>query len=171
MTDDMDATGPEYAKALSHPTRHRLLLELNEDGATISQLANRLTTNKGNIVHHLNVLIRAGLVRRGRTRTVRGGTEQYYVRAAKRIRFDLMPDSLVAMMSNLTEELAGDQHALFNHRVLRLTSRQADALAAHLDAIVNNLEPASDRDQRYGVIVSVFRHGRNPHGRLAREPS
>jgi DNA-binding transcriptional ArsR family regulator len=163
MTDMMDASGPEYAKAMSHPTRHRLLYELDEDGATISQLANRLSINKGNVVHHLNVLVRAGLVRRGLTRTVRGGTEQYYVRAATRIRFDLLPDSLAAMMSNLTEELAGDQHALFNHRVLRLTSRQAEALAAHLDAIVNNVEPANDRYQRYGVVVSVYRHGHNPH--------
>lgn len=159
----MDATGPEYAKAMSHPTRHRLLLELGEDGATISQLANRLTTNKGNIAHHVAVLVQAGLARRGPTRTVRGGTEQYFVRAAKQIRFEQLPDALAAMMNNLTEELAGDQHALLNHRVLRLTRQQAAALAAHLDAIVNNLEPAGARERRYGVVVSLYRHGRQPH--------
>ncbi len=163
MTDVLDATGPRYAKAMSHPARHRLLFELGDDGATISQLANRLATNKGNVAHHLNVLAQAGLVRRGRTRTVRGGTEQYFVRAARRFRFDQLPDALAAMMSNLTEELAGDRNALFNHRVLRLTARQASALAAHLDAVVNDLEPAGDRERRYGVVVSVYRHGRNPH--------
>lgn len=163
MTDLLDATGPAYARAMGHPTRHRLLLELGENGATISQLANRLTTNKGNVAHHLNVLVQAGLVHRGPTRTVRGGTEQYFVRAAKRFRFARAPDALAAMMSNLTEELAADQQALLNHRVLRLTPRQAAALAAHLDAIVNNLEPAGDRERRYGVVVGVYRHGRSPH--------
>lgn len=112
----MHATGPKHAKAMAHPTRHRLLHELNEGGATISQLANRLTTNKGNVAHHLNVLVQAGLVRRGPTRTVRGGTEQYFIRAATRIRFEQQPDTLAAMMTNLTDELAGDQQALFNHR-------------------------------------------------------
>ena len=160
MTDLMDATGPAYAKAMGHPTRHRLLLELTDGGATISQLANRLTTNKGNVAHHLSVLVQAGLVRRGPTRTVRGGTEQYFVRAARRFRFDHTPDALSAMMTNLTEELAADPDALLNHRVLRLTRRQAAGLAAHLDAIVAELEPAGDREARYGVVVSVFRHGR-----------
>src|SRR3954451_1356722 len=144
---------------MSHPTRHRLLVELGEDGATVSQLANRLMTNKGNVAHHLKVLVDAGLVRRGRTRTVRGGTEQYFVRAARRFRFEQAPDALAAMMTNLAVELAGDQQALLNHRVLRLTRRQAGALAAHLDAIVSKLEPAGDRERRYGVVVSVYRHG------------
>jgi predicted ArsR family transcriptional regulator len=165
MTDLLDARGPAFARAMAHPTRHRLLLELGEDGATISQLANRLRTNKGNVAHHLKVLVQTGLVHRGPTRTVRGGTEQYYVRAAKRMRFDQAPDALVAMMSNLTEELAADKQALLNHRVLRLTRRQAIALAAHLDALVTNLEPAGDRDARYGVVVSLYRHGRNPRPR------
>jgi DNA-binding transcriptional ArsR family regulator len=161
VTDLVDATGPVYAKALAHPTRHRLLLELGDGGATISQLANRLTTNKGNVAHHLNVLVQAGLVRRGPTRTVRGGTEQYFVRAARRFEFEQAPDALAAMMSNLTDELAADQQALLNHRVLRLTRRQAAALAAHLEAVVDDLEPAGEREARYGVIVSVYRHGRS----------
>lgn len=159
----MDATGPEYARAMGHPTRHRLLHELSEGGATISQLAHRLTTNKGNVSYHLGVLVDSGLVRRGSTRTVRGGTEQYFERAARRIRFEQLPESVSAMMSNLAGELAGDPAALFNHRVLRLTARQVAALAAHLEAMVNNLEPADDREQRHGVVVSVYRHGRNPY--------
>jgi predicted ArsR family transcriptional regulator len=162
----MDATGPGYAKAMAHPTRHRLLLELGQDGATISQLANRLAINKGNVAHHLNVLVQVGLVRRGRTRTVRGGTEQYFVRAARRFKFEQAPDALAAMMDNLTVELAGDKQALLDHRVLRLTRRQAAALAVHLDAVVNNLVPAGERERRYGVLVSVYRYGRNQREQL-----
>jgi DNA-binding transcriptional ArsR family regulator len=157
----LDATGPVQARALGHPTRHRLLLELGENGATVSQLAHRLMINKGNVAHHLAVLVEAGLVRKGPTRTVRGGTEQYYVRAAGRVKFEGGPDNvaLSAMMTNLTSELAGDDRALLNHRILRLTERQATALASHLDTIVHSLEPAGPREQRYGIVVSVYRHG------------
>lgn len=152
-----DTTGPAYIKAMSHPMRQRLLLELGQDGATISQLANRLTTNKGNVAHHLKVLLDAGLIRRGRSRTVRGGTEQYFVRVARRYRFEDHPDTIAAMLSNLGADLAADDKALINHRFIRLTRAQAAALAAHLDAIVNDLEPADVREPRYGVLVSVHR--------------
>ncbi|MGW6278402.1 ArsR/SmtB family transcription factor [Kribbella sp. NPDC055071] len=157
----LDATNPVQARALSHPTRHRLLLELGESAATVSQLANRLMINKGNVAHHLAVLVAAGLIHKGPTRTVRGGTEQYYVRPARRIKFEGGPDNaaLFAMMSNLTSEIAGDPQALLNHRILRLTARQAAALAAHLDTIVNQLEPANPREHRYGVAVTVYQHG------------
>jgi DNA-binding transcriptional ArsR family regulator len=158
----LDATDPIRARALGHPTRHRLLLELGESGATVSQLAHRLMINKGNVAHHLAVLVDAGLVGKGPTRTVRGGTEQYYVRAATRIRFEGGPDNvaLMAMMSNLADAIARDERALLNHRTLRLTARQAAALAARLDQLVHELEPAGEREQRYGVVVSVYRHGR-----------
>lgn len=158
----LDATDPVRARALAHPTRHRLLLELGDGAATVSQLAHRLMINKGNVAHHLAVLVQAGLVSKGETRTVRGGTEQYYIRPARRITFEGGPDdvTLTAMMSNLTREIAGDDRALLNHRVLRLTGRQAAALAAQLDQIVHELEPAGPREQRYGVVVSVYRHGR-----------
>src|SRR5690348_13344454 len=101
-----DATGAKHARALSHPTRHRLLLELGEGAATVSQLTNRLMINKGNVAHHLAVLVEAGLVTKGPTRTVRGGTEQYYVRPARAIKFESGPDNstLFAMMSNLANE-------------------------------------------------------------------
>lgn len=157
-----DATGAAHARALSHPTRHRLLLELGEGEATVSQLTNRLMINKGNVAHHLAVLVEAGLVRKGQTRTVRGGTEQYYVRPAQAIKFEGGPDNatLFAMMSNLANEIAGDKEALLNHRTLRLTERQAAALSTHLDTVVHGLEPASPREQRFGVVVSVYRHGR-----------
>ena len=86
-TDDLlDVTETDQLRALGHPARMRLLLSVGADGATVSQLATRLGTNKGNVAHHLAVLERAGLVRRGRTRTVRGGTEQYFERVARRLR-------------------------------------------------------------------------------------
>lgn len=157
IIDELDVSGPQYAKAMGHPARHRLLVELGHDGATISQLANRMQSNKGSISYHLNVLVQASLARRDRTRTVRGGTEQYFVRTARRYRFEDSPDALAAMMSNLNGELAADSDALINYRVLRLTRTQAAALAIHLDSIVNDLQQAGEREPQHGVVVSVYR--------------
>lgn len=153
----IDASDPASIRALSHPTRHRLLAALGDQPATVSQLANRLKINKGSVAHHLGVLAEAGLVAKGPTRTVRGGTEQYYIRQHHRI--DVTgPQPTQAMLSNLIAAIASDDSGMLNHRLLRLTARQAKALADHLDALVNNLEPAPEPEQRYGVVVGVYRH-------------
>ena len=158
MTDDLDATSPAQMRALAHPMRHRILLALGEDDATISQLSHRLRTHKGNVAHHLRVLVDAGLVKRGRTRTVRGGTEQYFVRAARRMRFGAGDDGAAtrAMLATIADELSADEDHLLNRRRLRLTARQAAALAEHLDRLVNELEPASGRERHYSVLVGLW---------------
>ena len=46
-TDLLDARNVRQARALARTMRHRLLQEVGADGATISQLANRIRTNKG----------------------------------------------------------------------------------------------------------------------------
>ncbi|WP_229669713.1 ArsR/SmtB family transcription factor [Microlunatus endophyticus] len=153
----IDTSDPASMRALSHPTRHRLLAALGDGQATISQLTNRLAINKGNVAHHLGVLVDAGLVRKGPTRTVRGGTEQYYLRAHSRL--DVTGDEPArAMLDNLTAQILADASARLNHRVLRLTARQAIALADHLDSVVHHLAPAPEREERYGVLVGVYRH-------------
>ena len=81
--DELTISAPEQYRALGHPLRHRLIFALGQRPATISQLAG---SNKGNIAHHLKVLREAGLVTVVETRQVRGGTEQYYQRTARKIR-------------------------------------------------------------------------------------
>src|SRR5262245_24267819 len=83
----LDIAEPEHFKALSPPVRHRLLFELRDKAATISQLAAGLDLRKGTVAHHLKVLAEAGMVRVVSTRQVRGGTEQYYRRTAERFRY------------------------------------------------------------------------------------
>jgi DNA-binding transcriptional ArsR family regulator len=155
----LDATSPAQLGALSHPTRHLILRELGPGAATISQLTRRLGVNKGNVAHHLAVLAEAGLVRKDRTRTVRGGTEQYWSRTAERIRFLAGDDGTAtqAMLTSVTAEIGTDEAHLLNHRVLRLTEQQARALTRHLESVVDGLTTAADREQQYGVLVSVYR--------------
>lgn len=158
LVDDLDAGSPARLRALSHPLRHRILAALRRDGATISQLSHRLRTNKGNVAHHLGVLVAAGLARKGRTRTVRGGTEQYYVSVGRRVRFGGGRDGapVRAMLATVADEIPPDDH-LLNLRRLRLTADQAAALGEHLEQVINDLRPAGPRELEHGVIVGVWR--------------
>lgn len=158
LADVIDATRPDQLRALSHPLRNRILTSLDRDGATISQLANRLRTNKGNVAHHLGVLVSAGLVRKGRTRTVRGGTEQYFLPVGRRVRFGTGPDGapIRAMLATVADEIPPDDH-LLNLRHLRLTANQAAALSDHLEKLITDLRPAGPRELEHGVIVGVWR--------------
>src|SRR4051794_41792773 len=83
IVDHLEVSSAAQFKALGHPLRHRLLFALGQEAATISQLATSLGTAKGNGAHHLGVLRDAGMVRIVETRQGRGGTGQYYRRAAK----------------------------------------------------------------------------------------
>ena len=161
-TDVLETTTPEQLKALAHPLRNRILFGLG-DGATVSQLSTRLGTNKGNVAHHLAVLERAGLVRRAHTRQVRGGTEQYFTRVARRLRTPPGTGHTAALLQAVAEEVdRSPTESLLNLRRVRLTRAQARALAQHLERLVDELPDAGPTEPTHGVLVSVFQSGRAP---------
>ncbi|MFD0330844.1 ArsR/SmtB family transcription factor [Streptacidiphilus monticola] len=104
--DVLALTSPEQFAALAHPLRQRLLFALSAGAATISRLAARLEVAKGSVAHHLKVLRDAGLVAVVETRTVRGGTEQYYGRTAKRLLIDApAPEGTAALFTAVAQEV------------------------------------------------------------------
>lgn len=153
-----NVTTPNHFKALAHPLRHRLMFALGEP-ATLSQLARNLNARKGTIAHHLKVLQDAGMVRIVETRTVRGGTEQYYQRTAAKI--DIAPEaaeSTVASLAAVAAEInAAADEPLLLLRHIRLTPERAGQLRALLESAVEDLEPAGDDDPRFGVAVTMYR--------------
>ncbi|RKF25666.1 ArsR/SmtB family transcription factor [Micromonospora globbae] len=160
----LEVTTPEQFKALGHPFRQRLLFALGQRPATISQLAGALGSAKGNVAHHLKVLREAGMVRVAHTRPVRGGTEQYYQRSARRIR--VAPGHVgatAAMLGAVAEEIAAaPDEPLLQLRHLRLTRAQAERLGAALSELVDGAEDAGDDEPRYGVLVSLYRQATPP---------
>ncbi|QCW50396.1 helix-turn-helix transcriptional regulator [Nocardioides dongxiaopingii] len=158
MTEPIETTNATQLSAFAHPMRHRIWREVPPDGITVSQLTHRLATNKGNVAHHVKVLVAAGLLAPAHTRTVRGGTEQYYVRTARRLRLAGGSRAATrAMFYSIAEEVEAAPDPMINHRTIRLTRPQADAVAKHLDRVVNELEPAGEREATYSVLVSVYR--------------
>ena len=157
MTAPIPTATDAQLRAFAHPMRHRIWREVGTDGATVSQLTNRLGTNKGNVAHHVKVLVAAGLLAPSHTRTVRGGTERYYVTTVPRLRLPDGTDATRAMFATIAEEVDAARDPLVNHRTVRLTRVQAEALTRHLERVVQDLEHAGEREASYGVLVGVYR--------------
>lgn len=151
-------TSAEQYRALGHPLRHRLLFALGQHPATISQLAVALGSHKGNIGHHLKVLREAGLVAVTETRQVRGGTEQYYQRTARRLDFPGEPAAHTGvMLQAVAGELASAAaEPLLVLRNIRLTADQAAQLASTLGELAHGLEDAGDGAPRYGLLIGLY---------------
>ena len=150
-------------KALGHPLRHRLLLALGQGEATISQLAAALGSNKGNIAHHLKVLTAAGLVSPAGTRQVRGGTERYYQRSARRLEYDDEATTVVAFRALAAEIAAAEPDPLLVLRSVRLTPGHARQVQEALAAIAE-LDDDGGGQPRYGLIVGLYQPRPLPPG-------
>ncbi len=160
--DDVTAvTTPEQFKALGHPARHRLLFALGQDQATISQLAATLGSNKGNVAHHLNVLLSAGLVEPAGSRTVRGGTEQYYRRASRGLKYDDAVTTEVAFRALAAEIAAAQPEPFLTLRTLRLTPEHAAQLTATLRDLADRAEDGPAQP-RYGLLLGLYQPARQP---------
>lgn len=149
-------SSPAQFKALGHPMRHRLLFALGRENATISQLAARLGSNKGNIAHHLKVLVDAGLVQPTGTRTVRGGTEQYYQRAFRGLAFDDARTTETAFQALAAEIATAHPDPFLILRSLRLTPEHADELTSTLRDLAERVDDGSDQP-RYGLLLGLYR--------------
>ena len=148
-------TTPEQFKALGHPMRHRLLFTLGQGEATISQLAVALGSNKGNVAHHLNVLVGAGLVQPAGTRTVRGGTEQYYRPAFRALKYDDIATTAAAFSALAAEVAAAEPEPFLILRTLRLTPEHAAQLTATLRDLADQTNDGSDQP-RYGLLLGLY---------------
>jgi DNA-binding transcriptional ArsR family regulator len=149
-------TTPEQFKALGHPMRHRILFTLGQGEATISQLAVTLGSNKGNVSHHLNVLARAGLVEPAGTRTVRGGTEQYYQRTFRMLNYDDAATTEAAFRALAAEIAVAEPDPFVQLRGLRLSPEHAEQITATLRDLA---EQAGDGDDYplYGLLLGLYR--------------
>ena len=143
-------------KALGHPMRHRLLAALAEAEATISQLAVKLDSSKGNVQYHLRVLIDASLVDPAGTRQVRGGTEQYYRRAM----VGPYASDAAAARAEPGALAAADPGAFLVLRTLRLTAGNAERLTAVLRDLASR--PDDGDGQPYSLLLGLHQPDRTP---------
>ncbi|MFD4764379.1 ArsR/SmtB family transcription factor [Streptomyces sp. NPDC058439] len=158
--DVQEIGSPEQFTALAHPLRQRLLFALGHRPATISQLAVQLDAKKGNVAHHLKVLREAGLVHVAETRQVRGGTEQYYQRTARRmVVAEPQAAGTAAMLAAVAQELdRSPAETYLTLRHLRLSPAKARELGETLARLVNQIEDDAEDQPVFGMLVTLYQH-------------
>ena len=140
---------------------------LRERAASITELAEVLSSPKGTVGHHVKVLEQAGLIRVVRTRKVRALTEKYYGRVAKLfvLRSDeALPEELGSLASMMLQQAADealasrtekDQSALLH---VRLTEKDLVRFQKRLNRLVADFQRADDPGgDTYALALALFR--------------
>jgi DNA-binding transcriptional ArsR family regulator len=164
-------TTPEQFKAISHPTRSRILGIIQQQPATAFQIADRLGKPPGTIGHHLQRLEAAGLAQVVARRLVRGIVAKYYTRTARIFKYDL-PSEVVGdsypsleIVTHAREELADSLAAAGKDNPLpvgfphaRLSPERLRAYDERLNALIDDFlaEPADPNGQVYGLCGALF---------------
>jgi DNA-binding transcriptional ArsR family regulator len=165
-------TTAEQFKAITEPTRSRILGIIQNEPATAKQLADRLHVPHGAIGHHLQVLEAAGLAQVVAKRLVRGIVAKYYARTARIFTYDLSPDvtggrspslDIVTSAANEFAETVAEggadcrsQSVSFPHA--RLTPERVRAYQERFDALLEELlrEPPDPQGEVYGCLFALF---------------
>ena len=103
-------TAPEQLRALADPLRARLLELVLERAATVTEMAQAVDRPKSTVAYHVNLLVRAGLLRVVRTRRVRAIDERFYGRVARTLYIGVLSrpedEQVVAAINGLAEAAA-----------------------------------------------------------------
>ena len=181
LTDDIPVEMPDLPprlvidnvkqfKAISDPTRLRILGIIQNQPATAKQIADRLGATPGAIGHHLHVLEVTGLAKVVARRLTRGIVANYYTRTARLFDFcfarEIAGESFgLDIFTNVRNELAesiesGGEDALLYDGFprIRLSPERAQAYSERLEALVDDiLHEKPDPDGKvYGIFVAMF---------------
>lgn len=181
LPDDIPVTMPELAprlvidnvqqfKAVSDPTRSRILGIIQNQPATARQIAERLNATPGAIGHHLHVLEAAGLAKVVARRLIRGIVANYYTRTARIFDFHMSREIAgesfgLDIFTNVRNELAevvesGGEDALLYDGFprIRLSSERAEYYQERLRALIDDvLHEKPDPDGKvYSIFVAMF---------------
>ena len=113
----------DQVKVLADPLRIRILEEMCREERTTKQVAKLLGEKPTKLYHHVDALVRVGLIRLARTRQNRGTTEKYYMAVARQFRADSRifsaaqtgseeGDTLHAMISTVFERTSDEMRGL-----------------------------------------------------------
>jgi DNA-binding transcriptional ArsR family regulator len=147
--------------------RTKIVFLLRERAASITELAEALSSPKGTVGHHVKVLEQAGLIRVVRTRKVRALTEKYYGRVARLfvLRSDeSLPEELGSLGAMMLQQAAdealanrpeNDQSALLH---IRLTEKDLVRFQKRLNRLVADFQRADDpAGDTHALALALFR--------------
>ena len=160
-------TAPEQLRALADPLRARLLELVLERAATITEMAQAVYRPKSTVAYHVNLLVRAGLLRVVRTRRVRAIEERFYGRVARTLYIGVLSrpedEQVVAAVNGLAEAAAESAaaHAADELRCLLVHARIPIEEVRNFWAQVQELgrrfaQIPRAGDQVYGFAAGVY---------------
>ncbi len=181
LSDDVPVEMPELPprlvidnvrqfKAVSDPTRSRILGIIQNQPATAKQIADRLGATPGAIGHHLHVLEVTGLAKVVARRLTRGIVANYYTRTARIFDFCLSReiagesiglDIFTQVRNELAESMAsGEEDPLLYDGFprVRLSPERARYYQERLQGLIDDvLHEKPDADGKvYGIFAAIF---------------
>jgi DNA-binding transcriptional ArsR family regulator len=173
LDEALELTTPEHFKAISDPTRQKILGLLGQQALTTKQLSEILEQPRGTIGHHLKMLEAAGLIHVVRTRPVRAITEKYYGRVARYFRTgstvlaafqtDLSPAQPVLglMLRQALEEMAyttdPDDPSSSISVHARIPANEVREFGRRLEALAEEFrQRALPGEKVYGFVGSIY---------------
>ncbi|HEY7126576.1 MAG TPA: ArsR family transcriptional regulator [Ktedonobacterales bacterium] len=173
LDDALELTTLEHFKAISDPTRQKILGMLGQQALTTKQLSEMLEQPKGTIGHHLKVLEGAGLIHVVRTRPVRAIIEKYYGRVARHFRTssDVLatlqsdPSATQPVLGMLLRQALGEMAtttdpddpstSLIFHA--RISASEVREFAKRLEALAEEFrQRAVPGEKVYGLVASIY---------------
>lgn len=167
LADRMVLSTAAQVKAIGHPLRTTILQLLHERAATVTELAAAVERPKSTVAHHVDVLLRTGLLRVVRTRRVRAIEERVYGRTARMFYVAAEPSTTGEDMPrdfNDFEVAARESAHAFEHgklwgfiRHARLSEDQASQFWDRMAALVEEFDrtPRSG-DSVYGFAIGIY---------------
>lgn len=167
----LELTHEDQLKAISDPTRSRILGVIQHHPATSKQIADHLRIPPGTIGHHLHILEETGLAQVIARRQIRGTVAKYYTRTARLYDYNIPHETMqenspaLHIVTQLRDELA-DVCALnasdflcstgFPHA--RLSLERAQLYQQRLEALIADFvqEPLDQNGQIYGLGGALF---------------
>jgi DNA-binding transcriptional ArsR family regulator len=89
LPETVDVATPAQLRAIADPLRSALMDLVLERAATVAELAAAVDRPNSTVAYHVNVLVKAGMLRVVRTRRVRAIEERYYGRTGRTLQISI----------------------------------------------------------------------------------
>lgn len=166
LADRMALTDPAQVKAIGHPLRTTILQLLHERAATVTELAAAIGRPKSTVAHHVDVLVRAGLLQVVRTRKVRAIEERFYGRTARMFYVAAEPMDSGAMPTDFNDLEVGarESASAFTQgklwgfiRHARLSEEQAGEFWGRMAELVAEFDAMPRTGETvYGLALGIY---------------
>ncbi len=157
----VNAHTPEQLKALAEPARSHILDLVLERAATVTELAAALKRPKSSVAYHVEILVKAGLLRVVRTRKVRAIEERFYGRTGRTIIIggDVMAKGTTKQnfLVEAVSEMNPDADLLATLRHARIAERQVQEFFERVAELAEDFTRLTRAgDTVFGFVAGVY---------------